>query len=470
MPDINKDSQFTRVTDLVDTDIITGVRAPDGAASSIAVTTRNLGNYIRALGPDYTVNDIGVMGGPGAGVGICPGPLPARMAPIAGTTVRGHDEFGNYMFSEGSILCWIPAFFFKYGTGANGFAVNIVSIRPRSAYTTVADANAAGYALHRAFYDNGERDGFFIDKYLPSNNGGIASSLKNGLPLSSALAHNPFSGLTGAPVDAYYGSIAAAKTRDATFFPASHFQRAALALLALAHAQASTSTAWNAWYDAAGITNYPKGCNNNALGDANDASLTFVSDGYPNCAKAGSANLFARTTHNGQNCGVADLNGNLWEISPGLTVNSDATPQYYVLKTTERMKDRTAGAGGGATDLWGTAAQLLAQGYELLGATYGALLASSTAKTYGNAAQVLSEATAGLAWQAAGLGIPLVGGVGGTNAFGNDVLYDYRPASVCPVAGGDWGYGAAAGVWALDLSGVRGSSVSSVGFRAALYL
>ena len=94
-----KDTDFTLVTDLVDTDIIAGVRAPDGAATNIAVTTKNLGKYIRSLGPTYTVNDIGVMGGPGAGVGICPGPLPAGMAPIVGTTELGHDNYGNYMYT-----------------------------------------------------------------------------------------------------------------------------------------------------------------------------------------------------------------------------------------------------------------------------------------------------------------------------------------------------------------------------------
>ena len=462
-----KDTDFTRETDLVDTDLITGVRAPDGAASNIAVTAKNLGKYVRSLGPTYTVNDIGVMGGPGAGVGICPGPLPAGMAPIVGTTELGHDNYGNYMYSDGSIMVWIPAFFYKYGTGANGFAINIVSIKPRSAYTTVADANAAGYALHRAFYDGGERDGFFIDKYVPSNNSGTASSLLNGLPLSSAAAHNPFSGLTGAPTDAYYGCIAAAKTRGANFFPGSRFIQAALALLALAHAQASTSTAWNAWYDGTGVPNYPKGCNNNALGDANDGALVFVSDGYSTANKTGSANLFARTTHNGQNCGVADLNGTMWEIGLGLVTETAGT-KFYLLKTSARMKDMTAGVGG-ALDLWGTAAQLAAN-YDELGATYGALTASSSNKVFGNAAQVLSEATSGLAWAAAGAGIPLVGGVGGTNQFGNDYCLDYRPGDMCPLAGGGWYYGADAGVWALHLSGVRGDSNAAVGFRAALYL
>jgi len=88
----------------------------------------------------------------------------------------------------------------------------------------------------------------------------------------------------------------------------------------LAHAQASTSTTWCAWYHA--TNNFPKGCNNNALGDVNDAAITYISTGdatYPTAPKTGSANLFARTTHNGQNCGIADLNGVIYEVCIGLT-------------------------------------------------------------------------------------------------------------------------------------------------------
>jgi len=60
--------------------------------------------------------------------------------------------------------------------------------------------------------------------------------------------------------------------------------------------------------------------------------------------------------------------------------------------------------------------------------------------------------------------------VGGANLFGNDGLWDYRLASLCPRAGGDWIHGASAGVWALNLLDLRGCSSDGVGFRAALYL
>lgn len=411
-----------------------------------------------------TSNNIGVPGARGFGVGICPA-LPPGMFGLLGSLDVASDNYGNYQYSDGSIMCWIPAFYYKWGTGANGLAINAVDIKPLSAYGSVAAANVAGYALHRAFYDNGAAQlGVFVDKFLTSNNGGIASSIRFGKPLSTDAGHNPISGLTGTPANFYYGAITAAKTRGANFFCASRFIRAALAMLAYAHAQASTSPAYCAWYSA--TYNTPKGCNNNALGDAQDASMLFLTDGYSNAVKTGSANNFAKTTHNGQNSGVADLNGCMWEITPGLTTDGAGTT-YYILKTGTAMKNVTGG-NTGATDLWGAAG--LAALYDSLGATYGAALASSTAKLYGAATQVLSEATSGNAWNWAGAGAPLAAGVGGTNAFGSDGFWDYRPADMCPLSGGDWNSSSSAGVWALTLDNVRGTSGTSVGFRAALYL
>lgn len=410
------------------------------------------------------INDIGTPGGRGFGVGICPTP-PAGMHGLVGYTDPASDDWGNYQYADGSIMCWIPGFYYIWGTGANGFAINVVDIKPLSAYANEAAANAAGYALHRMFYDNGAAQlGVFVDKYIASNNAGTASSIRNGNPLSSNAAHNPFSGLTGTPADFYYGAIAAAKTRGANFFCNSRFIFAGLAMLAYAHAQASSGTTYCAWYNA--TYNTPKGCNNNALGDDRDGSILYLSDGYSNAAKTGSANLFSRTTHNGQNSGVADLNGCMWEITPGLTTDAGGAG-YYVLKTSAQMKSVTGG-NAGATDLWGATG--IAALYDSLGATYEAAAASSTAKLYGAATQVLSAATSGNAWAWAGAGGPLTAGVGGTNAFGSDGFWDYRPADMCPVSGGYWAGSSYAGVWALGLSTGRGASYDSVGFRAALYL
>lgn len=441
------------------------IRNPDNSAV-------NFPNGIRigtATGAG-TVNNIGVAGQQGFGVGIAPS-LPGNMAKLYGTEDPASDNYGNYQYSDGSIMCYVPAFYYKYGTGSNGFALNVCDIKPFITYADVATANAAGYALHRAFYNGGSiRPGFFVDKYLCSKNGSIASSLKNGVVLSSAtrggLAASPFSSI--GQVDAFYGAIGAARTRGALFHPKTIFQNAALALLANAHASAATGTTYCAWYDAAGVKNFPKGNNNNALGDANDASISYVWDGnaaYSGCGKTGSANFFSKTTHNGQNCGVADLNGLVWEITPfGLT--SDGT-NFYLLNSSVDVNTITAG-NTLASDAWGATG--LAAMYTNLGATYGMLTASNTNKTMGSAAQVLSEATSGAAWAMAGAGVPLVGGVGGSNQFGSDYMYDARPNELCTIAGGYWVYSSGAGVWALACDTVRGSSYAYYGCRSALYL
>lgn len=271
------------------------------------------------------INHIGTPGAVGFGVGICP-TLTAGFTALAGTYALGSDEYGNYRYSDGSIMVWVPAFYYRIGhAAAPNYArdgANAVEIKPIQAFADRATAAAAGFALHRAFIDGGEIvPGFMYDKYRCSNNGGIASSVRNGAPLSSAAAHNPFSGLNGAPANNYGGAFAAAKTRGGQFFPASRFMRSALALLALAHGQAANTAASCAWFDAARVTNFPKGNNNNAFRDVNDTSVTYTHDGYVsgNSALTGSGVPFAKTTHNGQACGIADLNGNMWTIEPGLT-------------------------------------------------------------------------------------------------------------------------------------------------------
>lgn len=297
---------------------------------------------------------IGTAGTQGFGVGICSTP-PAGMAGMAGNTDPSSDNYGNYQYSDGSVMVWIPGFYYRIGhvdsQNYATYAGNAIDIAAYSVFADVAAANAAGYALHRAFYDGGAiKSGFFVDKYQASNNGGVASSIRNGNPLSTSSAHNPIGSLTGldAADNIYGGVFDAAKTRGPAFFPLMRYQFAALAMLAMAHGQAATSATHCAWYDPAIAINFPKGNNNNALKDVNDTTVTYVSDGYLNCGKTGSGMPFAKTTHNGQNCGVADLNGNLWEVSPGLTciagsVAITAATQANPVQITAAVHGRASG-------------------------------------------------------------------------------------------------------------------------------
>ena len=292
---------------------------------------------------------IGIPGQAGFGVGVCPtADLPIGMVGLAGYKEPGSDTYGNYQFTDGSIMCYVPKFYYRIAHASNPtygvHGVNSIDIKGIDTFATTAAATAAGYALHRAFIDGGaEMSGFFVDKYMCSkvaNGAGYtAASIKDGLPLSSHTTHNPFADLTGG-ANYYYSAIDLAHRRDGVdgavnassiFFCASRFIHAALAMLSMAHGQAVSSTANCAWYHA--TNNFPKGCNNNALSDTNDAynagtnpnGPLYVTDGYETsagvyaCGKTGSAIPFAKTTHNGQACGVADLNGLMWEISIGLT-------------------------------------------------------------------------------------------------------------------------------------------------------
>ena len=416
------------------------------------------------------VNNIGTPGQLGFGLGVCPGPLPAGMGAMFGATDPSSDNYGNYQYSDGSVMVWIPAFYYKWGTGANGLAVNAVGIQPFSAYADVATAAAAGYALHRAFYDGGVRDGFFIDKYLCSNSlganvsGGIFSSIKNGIPCDTDGSQSGVAAISGVGTNNYGFLQQAAKSRGTIFHGASIFMYKALAMLSYAHAQASTTTTYCAWYHA--TNNFPKGCNNNALGDTNDAALTFVTAGhatYPNKPKAGSANLFARTTHNGQNSGITDINGSMYGVGFGLT--SDGT-NYYALKTTKRLRDLTGSNATTADSFFGATG--ISTNYDSLGATIGVLNASGGWTYFGSASQVFDAATSGTMWQATGAGIPIV--EGGTNPFGNDGIYETRPNELCPILGADWYTESTAGVWALTLNSVRTNAYYHVGGRAACFL
>lgn len=284
-------------------------------------TTRKM--TLQQIREDTGVNLIGTPGGAGFGVGICPASdLPAGFTPMSGYADPTNPNYGNYQFSDGSQVVWVPRFWYKVGTGSNGLAVGDFDVKGEDTFRTTIEANAAGYALDRSFINGGvEKRGWFFDKWQASKNlvgsNWVASSIKNGSPISTHPDHNPINGLTGISVNQYYSAIDAAKARGAGFFCASIFQYSALRLLSLAHGRASTSTAYCAWYNP--TKNYPKGCNNNALRDYDDNTVLYVSDGYSNCGKTGSASTLAKTTHNGQDSGIADINGNMWEIAIGMT-------------------------------------------------------------------------------------------------------------------------------------------------------
>ncbi len=469
--------------------------APDTEQTVIiTITVDGISREISLNVIDNTITKIGIAGAIGFGVGVYPEiTLPSGFSALTGTTIPSSDEFGNYQYQDGSIMCWIPAFYYRIGSTSSPlyatYGVNSIDIAELNSYASENAANTDGFALHRAFKNGGQnKTGFMADKYQCSNYNNIASSVKNGNPLSSSSLHNGFSTLTGIPANFYYGALGAAKTRGTQFHCMSRFQVAALALLATAHGQAATSSTYCAWYDASLITNFPKGCNNNALKDTNDTTVIWQSDGYSNCGKTGSAgygggagNVFAKSTHNGQNCGVADLNGNIWEINTGLTrpgtTSSDSSEQndaaaFYVLKESVDVNVLNSGWSDLASgnEAWGTATHL-ATLYDPI--TLSQISSSVLNQHYGNGTnQVLDPANSGSGYIQTGLGIPTLNGHNSTgiNMFGKDYFCENHRANLCLISGGRWADAGNAGIWTLVLNYYRTGSYYSVGFRSAAYV
>jgi hypothetical protein len=301
---------------------------------------------INAMFDDVRVNDIGIMGQPGAGVGICPAELlPSYMTALAGTEDQYSDNYGNYLVkTDSSVMCWIPAFYYKIIVNlAAPYYGNQIIIKSYLDFTDTTAAAAQGFVLHRAFIDGGQiKQGFFIDKYSWSLTGfeynvsGIASSIKNGNPISSSTttkrdATNNYAGSFSncksngqSPADIYGGAWSVAKSRGNDFAVPSIFMYRALALLQVAHGQAVEYSEYCAWLDKSGNKIFPKG-NNQSGTDTDDNTLSFGNptdaywSGRNEARKTGSGVPFNKTTHNGQACGVADLNGNQLNIMQGLT-------------------------------------------------------------------------------------------------------------------------------------------------------
>lgn len=276
--------------------------------------------------PKYTGPIMTKAGTLGFGVGVCPENISKLgMEPLPGCDDVKNDNYGNYIHkSSGSIMCWIPAFKYR----VNDKFVNSVQV------WDVNDPKCPSNAiLHRAFINGGkEKSGFFCDKYIcsPDANNTMGISVKNGrtlcLTMSTAYGNHTsqLANCSGRLDDA----ITASRARGAGFQCMSVFQLGALRLLVLAHAQASKSTEFNAWYDSTGQHNLPRG-NTNYLKDYDDSSVTWVADPKDNDkGLTGSCNTFAKSTHNGQNSGVADLKGILYQVVTGYI----GSGSYYFLK------------------------------------------------------------------------------------------------------------------------------------------
>ncbi|WP_104019136.1 hypothetical protein [Roseovarius nitratireducens] len=431
---------------------------------------------------------IGVAGDQGFGVGEYPDTLPAGFSNMAGNTDPANANYGNYQYSDGSIMVFVPRFYYRIGDAGSPnygtYGANAIDIAGVDTFADEASANAAGYAMHRAFVDGGAvKHGFFVDKYLCSQNAGndAGKSVQNGVPISlttstSYTRSDGMTGCTGILADA----VVLSRARAAGMNAASAFIYSALWLLSVAHGQAATAATNCAWYDGTDTTNYPKGCNS-ALADVDDGTVTFTTAGDSGSADkplTGSASNLAKTAHNGQACGVADLNGAMWEVMLGITApganatdsTQIASGDVYVLKESAALGDLTSGYNT-INDAWGDATHLgglydSEVGLMVWGATTGwQYLGSGTN-------QVLDGATSGQGYQRTATGLPMATNsydATGTNLWGLDGQYAYNRSNLFPLVGGTWANGSAAGVGARFWYSYRSYDSTVVGFRAAAY-
>lgn len=278
---------------------------------------------------------IGEPGQMGFGVGVCPDEdvlYELGLTPLEGTDDPSSENYGNYQ-RGGSVFCYIPAFCYKF-TGVIGD--NQFDIKSASYFNYDQEAMAAeNWILHRAFIDGGQvKHGFFISKYIASRGtdgkASVPMSVKNGEIISLCehttdhegnlnTTNSEDMGGNGTHKDVFLLISKIGKPYNCE----TAFMASALAMLSFCHGKASKDTTVCAWYDSKGITNYPKGCNNGFLKDIDDDSVVYLPTniaGYFFKTKplTGSASLFSKITHNGQNCGVADVNGGIDQIVIGV--------------------------------------------------------------------------------------------------------------------------------------------------------
>lgn len=440
---------------------------------------------------------IGTAGSQGFGVGALNELQTAEVAswitPMQGATDPTSDNYGNYTTTNGSIMVCIPKFYYRRGDENSPlyakYGKNCLDIVGIEMFNTEAEANASGYALPRAFIDNGEeKEYFFIDKYKCSKDGkNSCKSIANVNPISLYQASSGswtksqgMTNCTGILADAITLSRARGEGR---FQCQSVFMNAALQMLIDAHAQAATSTTYCAWYDGTGVKNYPKGCNNNALADVDDTTVTYAQgdtgSGTHKKPKTRATANFAKTTHNGQNNGVADLNGMLYEVLIGVTnigASDTATNQIknataYVLKRSAKLADLTSGWNS-ATDAWGTA-EMLATRYELVNDFFIGTDGALSGYVGNGTNQVFSEVTDNTDTEYLRANCGYVKdansiSANGSNMYGLDQYNEYNRENLVVLGSYSWNSSTLAGAFSR-YTNYRSYNNSYYGFRASAY-
>lgn len=305
------------------------------------------------LGGKKSKSTIGIAGQRGFGVGVYggdPADLTAMgLAPMEGCKDPTSDNYGNYIHTNGSIMCCIPAFCYRLGKatapsykrdGVDALEIEDATKFPQFSHNAVFSSPDFGdnWILHRAFVDGNKlKNAFFIDKYLCSNVNGQAASVKNAdwLMCYNNTAKPYFTKVFSGAAGQGYDAIMLGRARGNYYSLVTCYQWSAISLLSLAHGQAATSAYACAWYDANHTTNFPKGATEEYGRDSNDDSISFTPHSYGNLfVKTGSGTPFNKVTHNGQASGVADVAGVCNQLLIGADNPEEATVRLMNTTTT----------------------------------------------------------------------------------------------------------------------------------------
>ena len=328
--------------------------ANEGVSSSWAETTATCAaEFIR-------YNYIGVPGTSTFGVGLCNFDTYHSVGLTTASNNEDPDDFHYGMYTLGKYngtqnyigMKWIPKFYIAPLQKSNG-TVNLNSseldallpyvevtkeqmieaqrrsphnalvVSPSEMFVNEADANSHGFYLMRGFIDGGkEQDGFFISNYCAQMNSGpyvlmLGCDTKDHF-YYPVRANSTLVSLIGDTFNVSKASNAKGNfisTLEGTPYQCcSIFAWAVISVISLIQGQYATSTSECAWYDPNLITNYPKGINNYTA-DVNDNSVTSLQ--FDNSSGNFEVTNPSKTTHNGNNNGVAMVNGWLWQYVIG---------------------------------------------------------------------------------------------------------------------------------------------------------
>ena len=287
----------------------------------------------------------GEIGGFGAGVAYMP-TIAASLGLTAmdGASERTHENFGNFVDSRNNVFVCIPMMYYKADTNTR---IDELMGVPKVEVSYIAKE---GYA---PFYAFKKSDGeyvpcVFVSKYIMSKGSDNKPAfVKNADPVSSEARYNGIQQFSGVE-EKNTGFFTAIRMLGSNYCLHYAALRFVYYIVAEAHKQkailrfgtrAKVPSSICAYLDIAPY--YPKG-NNTNWGDADDTSLKYTRAGsgtyqYSSygVGKTGSANNLAKTTFNGQKCGIADMGGNMYEVDGGYIADSTQT---YILKGIDTLK------------------------------------------------------------------------------------------------------------------------------------